>query len=806
MMQRALVRMALCLGVLSAGASAHHPHDVVTALAVSPSFAQDRTVFVGLGGTMNLFLISRDGGYTWRDSRSGLRGSAFSAIEFASDWRQSGVAWAAIENAGIQMTTDGGRTWQPPTIRRRVHRMTVTPVGPEGKVAIFFSTWTELFVSEDRGRTDRAVALPSKTRIDSIAVSPTFWSDQTVAVSTADSVLWISRDAGATWSQVKMPAAVQHVCFSSGHVRDLTLWASTWGKGVLRSTDGGRTFEPNGEGLADAFVNQCVVVRRAAARDVAEPLRMPETAPSPYELFAATRTDGVYRSPDGGATWARTGLRVEKTDQTDNHHTLLRAASDHLGNRWLFCGTFEGVYISDDGGGVWRQANVNPTRNGRLVEVSPSFATDRTVVACGYGMHPLLSTDGGDRWGINWSFPGWSVYSIGISPRFAQDRLILLGLGTYFVRSPDAGATWTFVPLPRHPDPQIYLNVRAIAYSPRFGQDDQTVFGISYGGIVSRSDDAGASWKILREEIIATGTTSIALSPDFVRDKTLFVSGAGVFKSTDGGMTFTKILDDHVASRGLVVPPDFAQSGELYCMADHAGFVRFTEGGAKWIASIDGLEGFLPSELALSAGFAQDRTICATTFGGGFFKSTDAGRKWQRISPFPSPVDGGLSLAISPSFASDGTVFVGTYDGFFRSRDGGATWQPVTSWEWYDDFREPWVFHGTWSRERIPNTFNHEVNASANKGNRAELPFDGFGFRLLCTKGPDHGIAEVWLDGELLASVDLYAPQLATKQVVAERLDLQPGHHVLEVRVTGQRRSEASGARVAVDAVEVTFR
>jgi hypothetical protein len=113
---------------------------------------------------------------------------------------------------------------------------------------------------------------------------------------------------------------------------------------------------------------------------------------------------------------------------------------------------------------------------------------------------------------------------------------------------------------------------------------------------------------------------------------------------------------------------------------------------------------------------------------------------------------------------------------------------------------------GEWEAVRIKGAWNDEVKSSFDANDNAELPFEGTGFRLMGSRGPDHGIAEIWIDGALAMAVDLYSPQIELGKVVAERRDLPAGHHVLDVRVTGRKNAASSGTRVVVDGAEVYFR
>ena len=306
---RSVLLFGLCLATSPAPAP-HHPHDVVGAIAISPGYPQDPTLFCSMAGTINLFLMSRDGGYTWRESRSGLRGSKISSVEFHPEWVRSGIAWVAMPDAGIQSTSDFGVTWQPASIRRAVIAMDVARAS-EG-VALYLATYKELFLSKDGGKTDQAIPLPVRgAHIDSVSLSPTYAVDQTVAVTTSDSRILLSGDAGATWSETTLAKPARDVAFSPGFGVDKTIWAATWGDGVMSSTDGGRTFSPCASGMDDLFVNQLAVMRKGgsalAADDGGE-----VSSKFDYDLFASTKDHGVYRSVDSGLRHVRRALHLRR--------------------------------------------------------------------------------------------------------------------------------------------------------------------------------------------------------------------------------------------------------------------------------------------------------------------------------------------------------------------------------------------------------------------------------------------------------------------------------------------------------------
>ena len=94
-----------------------------------------------------------------------------------------------------------------------------------------------------------------------------------------------------------------------------------------------------------------------------------------------------------------------------------------------------------------------------------------------------------------------------------------------------------------------------------------------------------------------------------------------------------------------------------------------------------GLQGLHLWSLAISPNFAVDATLFAGTDGSGLFRSTDAGNSWQQVDQaFASLIV--PAVALSPLFESDSTVLAGVLGvgaGLVRSLDGGDTWQQMTT-------------------------------------------------------------------------------------------------------------------------------
>jgi hypothetical protein len=121
----------------------------------------------------------------------------------------------------------------------------------------------------------------------------------------------------------------------------------------------------------------------------------------------------------------------------------------------------------------------------------------------------------------------------------------------------------------------------------------------------------------------------------------------------------------------------------------------------------------------------------------------------------------------------------------------------------YDDadprmrLRQPWTHD-----PQFQDAYRHTLTYSNLPGASVSLAFSGSAITYVFTRASNRGLAEVWLDGQLAGTVDLYAPNTAWKS--QRRYDgLGPGGHVIEIRATGQRNPRANGCFVDLDALIV---
>jgi photosystem II stability/assembly factor-like uncharacterized protein len=238
-----------------------------------------------------------------------------------------------------------------------------------------------------------------------------------------------------------------------------------------------------------------------------------------------------------------------------------------------------------------------------------------------------------------------------------------------------------------------------------------TIFVGAASGGVWKSLNGGTTFKPVfdRQEVQSIG--AIAIDPS--NAKTVWVGtgeawtrnsvsvGDGVYKSTDGGENWTNtgLKDSEHIAKIFVDPKNgdhvlVCAIGHLWNDNDERGVYKTTDGGKTWNKVLAGANGSTGCGL-LAASLREPSTVYASlwdfrrqgwTFrsggaGSGLFKSTDGGDHWTEIGPsnakgLPPKPYGRIAVAVAPS--KPNVVYANIEAekgrGLYRSDDGGANW------------------------------------------------------------------------------------------------------------------------------------
>lgn len=113
------------------------------------------------------------------------------------------------------------------------------------------------------------------------------------------------------------------------------------------------------------------------------------------------------------------------------------------------------------------------------------------------------------------------------------------------------------------------------------------------------------------------------------------------------------------------------------------------------------------------------------------------------------------------------------------------------------------VYTGVWLPQRRSDLSGGSIVESPYPISTASLTFVGTGIRWIGYKAVWGGMAEVYMDGALMTTVDSYAPSDEVQAVMYTATGLVPGAHTITIRVTGTWNPAGVSSWVVVDAFDV---
>jgi len=257
-----------------------------------------------------------------------------------------------------------------------------------------------------------------------------------------------------------------------------------------------------------------------------------------------------------------------------------------------------------------------------------------------------------------------------------------------------------------------YRGGRSTAVTGIAGKPDTYFMGTTGGG-VWKTTNSGQDWKNISDDhfdVASIGGIDVANSdPNVIYVGTgsaclrgNIQTGRGVYKSTDGGRSwsFTGLENAGLIGKVAVHPEDadiayIAAVGQPFGNNKQRGVFRTTDGGDTWekVLYISDSTGVVdlsinpknPREIYAGLWTARRKpwTMISGSKEGGIYKSTDGGDNWKRLKGgLPQGIVGKTSLAISPVKPERVWALVEAPEpkgGLYRSDDHGKTWKQVNN-------------------------------------------------------------------------------------------------------------------------------
>jgi uncharacterized repeat protein (TIGR01451 family) len=588
---------------------------------------------------------------------SGPPGGTYRDIKISAT--NTDVYYAAYSRTFFR-STDAAVSWQ--VSRDFVAEVVNIAVDPTDGTRVYVAALNDgLFRSDDSGQTFTKIA-PGTEEVWAVGVGGA--DGKTVYYATNSGAFWQSGDRGQTWTQrPSTPQTITSILVDASTGNSVV---ALRGLAIRQSTDGGQTWTESSIGSGTNWIYS--VTRSGAGK------------------LAVATGSGIYVSPDNGATWTLEYAGSFWSVAADPASPGALVATSSYG--------IPAVVRRPAEGASWGALPGTPALGPAQGLIVGGGTPSRLVVANAQGV--MRSTDAGTTWVESTTGPIASGLNTKMATTNAPNAKVFAyttgGSDGLFSTTQDNG--WQRYDL---------ANAHSLVGQYLFGQSviaikpgsPQTVYIGAFNVGMFRSDDGGHTWtgpgtglQTLAPYTIAFDPTNSSIMYTSVTSTTTTPAPAGLYRSTDGGVTWAPRsvnLPEVIGLRLVVDPADgnrlFLAANQGFSSPGIGGLYRSVDGGVNWTQSFNGMD---VRDVAIDPSDSH-RVYAATALG--LSVSTDGGDSFALNTPFSIITSLPASaVAVDPVIPT--TIYAASVDpdagGLFhhdvsshilRSVDRGQTWE-----------------------------------------------------------------------------------------------------------------------------------
>jgi photosystem II stability/assembly factor-like uncharacterized protein len=574
----------------------------------------------------------------------------------------SPTIYAATQGGGVQKSGDNGATWSK--VATMPARYVWKIAGSSSDANLLFAATTNGVYRSANGGTSWAQITFESAR--AVVVDPA--NDQNVLIGVPGAGVYRSIDRGLTFALASMGldstdvrALVAGPTAGTFYVGLYSNASGAWG-GVFRSTDGGVTWATWNSSGAGALPNRYVTSLAVTASGA---------------LIA-----GTYDPAIGGMPYRRVGSNSWQATLGANVSGVYAVHADRNATTTVWMGSrIQGIYKStNDGANFVASSNSAQDVFTDVLALGTLPGAANRVLAGANGLGIFASTDGGGNWPKS-SSGLLADRAVALEPGAGANELFLGTYGGGVYRSVNAGTNFATVNAglvnavygPKTLEVVALAGAGSVVYAATYG----------FGGLYQW--DGTSSWVRLGESGIANSASGFSnpmgVAIDTSNPQNAFYSlfdgsSAGTYRR-NGGPAWSKVRNGPFggAGAGRIIAGAPA-SNRWYILNADAPADRSVDNGLTWnpvtiAASVP--TGFMPLMFfSLAENPIASANALAST-SNGLLRSTDNGATWNALAPTGLLATELTGLAYSTTVS--GRVFAGDRSGhFYCSNDGGNTW------------------------------------------------------------------------------------------------------------------------------------